>query len=268
MTAGQNEIIAELVNDWHAAGIAEGDMVLIHSNLQRTLKRFLLQKKRITPETVLDSFLTVAGNTGTVLFPLFNFDFPKGTPFDFRNTPSQMGALTEAARNYPGAVRTGHPIYSFAVIGALAGEFKGLNNISAYGIDSPFGMLRKLDGKIASLNLPDQSSMTFYHHVEEMNNVPYRYHKSFTGEYTDAHGTKEQRTYTMFVRNIEAGVLTHVNPAGDLLWQAGLYSGCRPDEGSGLRVISARKMFDFVSDIIRSGKAKGILYRLDGENNE
>ena len=42
------------------------------------------------------------------------------------------------------------------------------------------------------------------------------------------------------------GTLTHVNPCGELMWQAGLYSGCRPEEGSGMRVISARKMYDFI----------------------
>ena len=61
-----------------------------------------------------------------------------------RNTKSQMGSLTEAARNHPNSVRTGHPIYSFCAIGKHASKFKMLDNVSGYGADSPFGILRNL----------------------------------------------------------------------------------------------------------------------------
>lgn len=256
-----------LAEAWTRAGIRAGDTVLIHSSLKQTLRRCLKQGLRVTPGAVLDSFLAAVGSDGTLLLPLFNFDFTTGTPFDMRSTPSQMGSLTEEARLRPGAVRTGHPIYSFAAIGRQAERFRGVDNRSGYGADSPFGLLRELGGKIAVLNLPDQHSMTFYHHVEEMHEVPYRYHKPFTGAYTDASGATEQRTYSLFVRNLEMGVLTHVNPAGELLWEQGLYAGERPDEGAGLRVIGAREMYDVVSAIIRSGRAEGLLYRIERVGN-
>jgi aminoglycoside 3-N-acetyltransferase len=258
-------ILNQLVDDWHAAGIAPGDTVLIHTSLKRTFTRFAEQGHNLTTQMILDSFLQAIHPAGTLLLPLFNFDFTKGVPFDIRSTPSQMGSLTEAGRLYPGAVRTGHPIYSFAVIGPQAERFRGVNNFSGYGVDSPFAMLREMDAKIASLNLYDLNSMTFYHHVEEMHNAPYRFHKKFTAPYTDFDGLTETRTYGLFVRNIEMGVLTHVNPCGELMWEAGLYSGCRPEKGYGMRVISARKMYDFISGIIISGRAKGLLYRIEGE---
>lgn len=133
---------------------------------------------------------------------------------------------------------------------------------SGYGEDSPFGLLRAMDGRIAVLDLPDQQSMTFYHHVEEMHQVDYRYHKTFTGAYTDANGTTEKRTYGLFVRDLDRGVLTYVDPAGELLWQKRLYSGCKPSAGCGLRTISAQKMYEAVSEIIISGKARNMLYRI------
>ncbi len=167
----------KLAREWAESGIKEGDTVLIHSDIKRTIRRFMRQGERITPQIILKSFLDTVGPSGTLLFPLFNFDFAKGIPFDIRNTPSQMGALTETGRLYPGAIRTGHPIYSFAIIGAKAERFKGVNNFSGYGPDSPFAILRELNGKIAVLNLRDQNSMTFYHYVEEMHNVDYRFTK-------------------------------------------------------------------------------------------
>jgi aminoglycoside 3-N-acetyltransferase len=259
-------IIERLANEWQKSGISQGDTLLIHSSLKRTLKRIIKSGSEISPDVILASFLEAVGSSGTLLLPLFNFDFTKGVAFDYKNTPSQMGILTEVARRHPKAIRTGHPIYSFAVIGNQSEKFREVNNFSGYGEDSPFAILHEMNGKIAVLDLPDQNSMTFYHYIEEMNRVSYRYHKTFTGEYTDLNGCKETRTYGLFVRNIEAGVITHVNPTGELMWEKGLYSGYKPGEGCGLRVVAAQKMFDFVSEIIASGKAKGLLYSIGGEN--
>lgn len=255
----------ELVREWREAGVQDGDTLLIHSSIKRLFKRYLKLEVKLSPEDILNSFLAAVGDSGTILLPLFNFDFAKGVAFDINHTPSHMGALTEIARKHPLAVRTGHPIYSFAVIGAQAHKFKDINNFSGYGADSPFAVLREIGGKIAVLDLPDQDSMTFYHHVEEMHEVDYRYHKIFTGNYTDSSEITEAKDYGLFVRNVEKGVQTHVNPAGELMWNAGLYSGSRPNEASGLRVISTQDAYNFIADIIKSNKAENILYRIEGE---
>ena len=238
--------------------ISHGSTVLLHSSYFRVYRQHKLK-----PAQFINELLVHLGKEGTLILPLFNFDFPKGVSFDIRTTPSQMGALTEAGRLWPGAVRTGHPVYSFAAIGAKAHLFSGMDNQSGYGADSPFALLRELDGDIAVLDLPDQHSMTFYHHVEEMLDVDYRFHKEFTGNYTGWDGIQEQRSYSIFVRDIERGVLTSVNRMGELLWGKGLYKGDRPNKGSGLRVISANELFDEVSLVIRSGKAKEYLYDVE-----
>lgn len=256
-------MLEDLKRRWLGAGIAPGDTVLVHSNIKRTLVEFRRAGHSISPEDILQSFLDAVGAEGTLLLPLFNFDFTSGAPFDIRTTPSHMGALTEAGRLHKDAVRTGHPIYSFAAIGAKSGLFENVDNESGYSEESPFGILKNLDGKIAVLDLEDQHSMTFYHHVEEVKQVDYRYFKTFTADYTDRHGTTGKRPYRLYVRNLEQGVLTDVNPAGELLWEHGLYKGERPKAGSGLRTINSRELFDFVSDLIDQGKALGTLYSLE-----
>lgn len=257
------DVIKQLASEWRTAGVQEGDMLLVHSNIKRTLRRIAKMGGEVNPRIVIKSFLDVIGESGTLLLPLFNFDFPRGVTFDIRNTPSHMGALTEMGRLWPGAVRTGHPIYSFAAIGNKAYMFKGLANYSGYGEDSPFGVLHRNGGKIGVLDLTDQESMTFYHYVEERLNAPYRYHKVFTGQYIDIDGTETSRSFGLFVRNIEEGVVTYVNPMGEILWKKGLFSGYRPNEECGLRVISAQKLFDEVADVLNNNRAKGILYEIE-----
>ncbi len=249
-------MISTLVQNWRNCGIHPGDIVLIHSSLKRSLQMY-----HTNPQAVMESFLEAVGSSGTVLFPLFNFDFTKGVPFDIRSTPSQMGALTEAARIYPNAVRSGHPIYSFTAIGVHAEEFS-VDNFSGYGPDSPFAILRQLYGKIAVLDLDDQNSMTFYHHIEEMHEVPYRWHKKFTGPYTDAQGVTSERTYGLFVRDLDEGVLTDVNPMSEILWEKGLYCGEHPKQGIGLRTIFVNALYDAVSEVITTGRALGLLYSI------
>jgi aminoglycoside 3-N-acetyltransferase len=252
-------MLEHLIENWHRSGIQPGDCVLFHSSLKRTLI-----ENEVGPDEVLDSLLFAVGESGTMLFPLFNFDFTKGVPFDIRSTPSQMGVLTETARMHPGAVRSGHPIYSFAALGKTAQRFD-VDNYSGYGPDSPFAILRELDGKIAVLDLDDLNSMTFYHHIEEMHQVDYRFHKQFSGEYTDWHGDTSMRTYALFVRDIEKGVLTDVNPMGEVLWDRELYAGFRQDEGPGCRTIRANAMYDAVSEVIETGRARELLYSIEGE---
>jgi aminoglycoside 3-N-acetyltransferase len=236
--------------------------VLLHSD---SLRRTLLERREGRPHTAADllqSFLDAVGPQGTLLLPLFNFGFAQGQPFDIRSTPSHMGAITEAARLHPQAVRTGHPIYSFAAIGAQARRFAGVDNFSGYGADSPFAILRELDGKIAALDISDQNCMTFHHHVEEMCAVPYRYHKVFEAGYTDASGHASQRRYGLFVRDLKARVETWVEPMEQHLWQAGIWHGARPREGWGLRTARAAAVFAEVESVIRNGRALGMLYRI------
>jgi aminoglycoside 3-N-acetyltransferase len=222
-----------------------------------------MRQYRVRPAQILEALLARLGPEGTLLLPLFNFDFTNGVPFDVRSTPSHMGALTEAGRTWPGSVRTGHPVYSFAAIGKRSDEFRGLDNRSAYGPQSPFAKLRELGGEIAVIDLPDQNSMTFYHHVEELMDVPYRFHKDFPGDYTDWSGHTARRTYSIFVRDLDAGVRTSVDRMGEKLWDKGLYRGDRPRSGSGMRLIDANALFQEVAEVIKVGDAEHFLVEYD-----
>lgn len=256
--------ISEYRDSLREIGVAEGDLLLIHSSVKRIMRAFCATNPLIELGDLLNMFLDLVGDLGTLLFPLFSFGFCRGEEFSYLSTPSEMGALTEAARNDSRFLRTQHPIYSFAVSGLHSADFARLNNVSALADDGPFGLLRRLNGKVLILDLEDQNSMTMYHHVEEVVGVDYRYLKSFAAPYRDASDKVEQRTYELFVRNEQKGVQTDVNRAGELLWQRGLYRGHRPLNSFGTRVIACRDFFSVVKEIIEQGLAKNYLYSIDG----
>lgn len=258
--------ITDLAVSWKESGIEKGDTVLLHSSLSGFLKKYRSAGIPISPNDILESFIISTGEKGTLIFPTYNFDFTKGKAFDILNTRSETGALTEAARLHSDSARTGHPLFSFAVIGFHKDIFEDLCNFSAFGKDSPFAKLLELNGKIAALDVAGENCMTFYHHVEEMENAPNRYHKIFRGNYIDKHGVKTIREFSVYSRKIEEGVETDVKPMEEFLWSKGLYSGKRPGEGSCLHVIRAERVYDESSSVIRDGRSLGMLYKISKLN--
>lgn len=257
------EIVSALAKNWGKSGVMKGDVLLVHSSLKRLLSiAFTEFDVKVSPQMVYDSLIESIGEQGTLILPLFNFDFPKSNFFDVNETLSHMGALTEVARNHKDSVRTGHPIYSFSVRGKHADKFKSIDNKSGYGSDSPFALLHKLKGRIASIGLSDQNCMTSYHYVEECNLVKYRYFKDFKGVYVDANGNKSDKTYQLFVRNIHEGVATDVDRAMDFLWENNLYKGDKYNEGYGMRTILFEDFFKTIDHIIKNGKAIDYLYSI------
>lgn len=253
---------ADFSDYWSSSGIQSGDTILIHSSMRRTYRELSKRGLSLDSGTIIDSLLKILGSRGTLILPLFNFDFPASKFFSMTETPSQMGRVTEDARRMYSGIRTGHPMYSFYVIGHHEQVFRGLENKSGYGEDSPFAKLLELDGKIGVVDLEDQDSMTMYHHVEEKLGVPYRYHKEFAGMYVDSKGQSSQKTFSVFVRDLEKGVMTDVNNMGEILWQEGIYTGARPGVGNGLRVGNAREIFLRTSQEIEAGRALGALYSI------
>lgn len=252
-----------LFHKWDEVGFMPGDTLLLHSDIKR-LYRFLLRKgfKNISVDEILNSLIEFLTPQGTLVIPTFNFQFPEKEFFDANNTKSEMGVISEHARSLFASTRSGHPVYSFVTYGKYSTEFSKINNVSAYGNDSPFSFLLELDAKISVLGLDDQQSMTFYHHVEEMENVDYRFHKYFSGKYINRANEQSCRKYSIFVRNTELGVVTDVNPTGELLWSKGIYKGFRFNEDIGLRWCHSTKFYDFVSTLIQNKMALGNLYSL------
>jgi aminoglycoside 3-N-acetyltransferase len=259
----KNKIIDDLSVRWQKSGLKNGDTFLLHSNIKRLLLEFKRKKIDINTDLIIDSFLNVIGSTGTIIVPLFNFDFIKTNYFSNNNTVSQMGILTECFRVKYSNYRTSHPVYSFGVYGEKQQLFSEIDNYSAYSEESPFGILKNLNAKIAILDLEDQNSMTFYHHIEEVNNVSWRYFKKFKGICENKNGKRINKEYSIYVRKIELNIQTNVNPAGDLLWKNNIYHGCKPFIGTGLRVIEMKPMFQFITNIIKKNEAKGILYKIE-----
>jgi aminoglycoside 3-N-acetyltransferase len=230
----------QLADGFRNLGVEAGDTLLVHSSYKS------LGEVEGGPQTVIHALETTLGAAGTLIMPTFNFDFNKGVPWDVRKTRSKMGALTEVVRVDPRAKRVFHPFYPFAVLGKHAEMLGNLRYKSAYERNSVFGKLRDLDGKIMVIGLSYNDSMTFFHHIEQMEGVDYRFLKQFTGEVTDENGNTYTDTFEMLVRDIDKGVMTMVNPMGALMEQAGIVKIRKIGEAD-VKLMKANEVYEFTA---------------------
>ncbi|MFT3892250.1 MAG: AAC(3) family N-acetyltransferase [Anaerolineales bacterium] len=250
-----------LVEGFRGLGVKEGDTLLVHSSYKS------LGEVDGGPQTVIRALEAALGTDkdGTLIMPTFNFDFNKGVPWDVRKTRSKMGALTEIVRMDPRAKRVFHPFYSFAVLGKHAEMLGSLRYKSAYERDSVFGKLRDLDGKIMVIGLAYNDSMTFFHHIEQMEGVDYRFLKQFTGEVTDENGNTYTDTFEMLVRDIDKGVRTMVDPMGKLMEEAGVIQSAKIGEAN-VKLMKANEVYAFTAREMK--RDPHLLYYIDKSQAE
>ena len=251
-----------LNNKWNSSGIQKNDSILLHSSFKRTFKEISKEGYVFEPSDILESLIDYIYPNGTIVFPTFNFEFNDGIRYDYHKTLSHMGIVTELARQHPESIRTLNPVYSFAVIGKDSFKFKNIDNESWYSKKSPFNIIHNDNYKIFILDLNERNSQTFAHYCEEYFQVPWKYYKSFSGEYTNHNKETKTRIYKGYVRDLEKGVDTTLNPAGDLLWKKGKFIGNKPFIKNGFRYVRSKDYFDLFESLYLINKCDPYFYTI------
>ncbi len=183
-------------------GLQKGDTLLVHSALQ-TIGLI----ENISPSencaVIFDAIVQRIGAEGTIVVPTFNFGFCKGQLFDPAETPSKaMGAFSEYVRKYPGSVRSSHPMQPVSAVGAQAEYICANDTVSSFSPDGAFERMVEQDAKVLLLGA-EMQAVSLVHLPEERLGVPYRYWKEFTAPYKHTDGTVADKTYSMYVRDLE-----------------------------------------------------------------
>ena len=249
---------------WQELGIDPSDTILIHSNIRPLLRYFLKRKIKISPNDILDSLLSYMNSDGNLIFPAFNFDVINSGLFSISSTKSEMGLLSETARTHIDSYRTNHPVYSFSSFGGISKDLSKISNYTSYGIDSPFETMKNYDGKILVIDLDENKSMTYYHHVEELVEVSYRYKKSFKVEViNELNAPSTFKEFSIYVRKIDEGVVTNVEPMGKYLGRIGYYNNRIFMDKISTRIIKIEDLVRETKRVINQGQALGMLYQIE-----
>ena len=176
---------SEIAEGFRRLGLQEGDTVLVHTAM-RTMGRV-----EGGADTVVDVLLEILGERGTLIVPTFTFahEGEEDPIIDPASDPSEMGAITEAARRRPKALRSTAYRHSFAAIGRRAEVITQVDPAnSAFDPRSCFGVMLGLGTQVVMLGLTYASS-TSHHFAEFLCDVPYRHTIDMTAKVCRDDGT-------------------------------------------------------------------------------
>ncbi|MCI8780256.1 MAG: AAC(3) family N-acetyltransferase [Lachnospiraceae bacterium] len=191
--------------------IGVGDIVYISSDItmmlcwaSKNLNVQTIEERDIFLNQFVNTLQKQVGEIGTLLIPVFTWAFCREGKYDARSTQGEVGMLGNwILSKRKDFIRTRHPIYSFMVWGKDAGLLYDMKNVDSWGENSPFAYLHHNKGKNLLFNTTLSRSFTFLHYVEQSVHVPYRYMKTFCGQYTDWNGNCSQAAYSTYVRDLD-----------------------------------------------------------------
>lgn len=153
-----------LKQDLRSLGLQKGDSVLIHSSYRS------LGGLEGGIQTLIDAMMAVIGDNGTLIAPTLSFKFvtADNPVFDYVNTPSGVGAISEFVRCMEGARRSIHPTHSCTCYGYKQDWYAQghENDRTPVGKNSPFHKLYEDGGKVLFLGCGLKPNTSF-HGIEE-----------------------------------------------------------------------------------------------------
>ena len=238
---------AELVDALRQVGLEPGRVVFSHSNLGFFGLPEGVRNSDEMCALVLEAILEVIGDAGTLVVPTFTYSFSQGKDFDPRVTPSDCGAFTEYLRQLPESLRSHDPNISVAAFGKNAKELTQNIPVNAYGPDSFFARFLAQDGLICNLNF--DAGSTFVHFVERELKVPYRFDKSFEGNFCSG-GQTEKRSSSIWVRDLSSDLtIAHFESFDTLARERGCFKTKSVGRGA-LGAISAQESYRLISETL------------------
>lgn len=174
-------------------GILPGDTILVHSSFKSL---------GVVPggiETVIRGLAEAVGADGTLLMPALSWALRPPEIFDVETTPTNVGAIPEFFRTYPGVRRSLHPTHSVCVLGRRVLELLDGHELDSTpcGMHSPFRKLAETHGKIVMLGCGLGPNTTM-HALEEYVEPPYLYGPVCRFTLKDSRGSvwhKEYKTH-------------------------------------------------------------------------
>lgn len=181
----------------------DDEVVLAFSGLW-SIAAFLGTPRASLCPCVLEAVLDAVGPRRTLVMPAYDWSFCRTGTFDAAATPSQCGVLTEMFRRIPGVRFTRSPLNRHCVIGPRADELCAVEGQTLWGEGSEMAWFDHVGARMLRIGCGEWN-LGYFHRLEEVAGVPYRYFKRFSGTWTDGRESRHA-TVVMYVRALDAPV--------------------------------------------------------------
>ena len=218
---------AVIVAGLRKLGVKEGDILTAHSSLAS------FGKVQGGAGTVVQALLETVGERGTLIMP----SLPTQSPYDYRRTPSDMGAIAEEFRKMRGVVRSLCPCVPAVAYGPRAREFvENHHKCKSPYVGGPYDLAAMAGGYVLLLGV-DQDRSTTLHCAEAYARVAYM--NPVEAEYVDEKGKIQTYRGTLY-----AGPHRNFIGVEPLLREAGLIKKTRIGKCVA-RLMKGKELLDF-----------------------
>lgn len=231
----------DLAEGFRRVGVQRGDIVYCHSSLSR------FGYVEGGAEAVVDALLEAVGPEGTVATPAGTYSLGKdGAVFDVRNSPSELGAITESLRKRT-TYRSHHLTESICALGRLAKELTETHSITPCGAESPFRKFIDMDAQILLLGVSHNNNTTFEAIEERLAPEYVRFKEIWNAFLMDENGVK-----SLLPAKVHSMLYPYdFNRMDAPLFRAGAQTQIVIGEAI-VRRISARKMYEVTRKAIEA----------------
>ena len=248
--------------------INRGDNIFVTSDVKQLLYNLVSNEDDTDLNILIDGIIDIIGEEGTLVFPTFNWDFCKGVPFDIKKTACKTGTLGKLALKRDDFKRTKHAIYSFAVWGKGQQAMCSCTNKSSFGYDSPFTYMTDNNFKNLFIDKDFGHSFVYVHYCEEQTgNIPYRYLKDFTAEYTDENGKTSVRTYAMNVRDLDLDVTNRIDEFEEDFLRADAMEKFVVNDIE-YKLVDLKKVFPIICEDVRHNRSRKVCSYIGQDSTE
>lgn len=173
-------------------------IVVVYSGIWTFGHRFDVPVSRIA-SVLVEAMLEELSGDQTLAIPAYTYNYTRTRRFSPATSKPETGILPVTVHREFAHVRSRSALNSFLCIGPQAGRFETVKGQTLWGEGSLKALFQAEHARMVVLGLPWKDACGFLHRIEEVCDVPYRYHKTFHGTWDDA-GKASAWSETMFVR--------------------------------------------------------------------
>ena len=237
-------------------GLRPGQNVVLAVDITRLAWRHRRSDASKVPGMLLDAFRIGLGEEATILVPAFDHELQDGERYDPQRTDPITGTLAIKACLHEGFKRTVHPLHSFAITGHAQDRFMALDDPSSFSMGAPFALMHELAFTVVGIDLDFDHAFSYFHHVEELEQVPYRKWRPYTIAYR-REGAYVPTTFKLYAKRW--GYANRLRDLRPLLESAGALRSMEID-GSNVVLVDIAKAHPVIVADIRDNGARSIVH--------